>query len=142
MSNKLVKNQPKETHIRQVQQQQQLNHFQGPIPPPDHLAGYEQISPGFADRIVKMAEDQANHRYAIDHKNVDSDISIRNRMMKERRAGQFMAFAIAILFPCLGVYLIMHSAKIEGSIFGGIGLVPVIYAFIPKKEKNENGGNK
>ncbi len=50
-----------------------------------------------------------------------------------------MAFAIAVLFPLLGVYLIMNGAKIEGSIFGGVGLVPVIYAFIPKKDNSDNG---
>lgn len=139
MSNKLTKQQPK--HVQQIQQHQ-INHYQGPIPPPDHLADYENIKPGFADRILKMAEDQANHRYALENKSVGSDITIRSRMMSERRAGQFMAFAIAVLFPCLGAYLITHDAKIEGSIFGGIGLVPVIYAFIPKKYKTGNDDNK
>lgn len=30
--------------------------FKGPIPPPNILQGYENISPGFADRIIGMAE--------------------------------------------------------------------------------------
>lgn len=140
MSNKLAKNHPKQ--VQPQVQVHQTNHYQGPIPPPDHLAGYEDIKAGFAERILKMAEDQANHRYAIEHKSINSDVKLRDRMMNERRSGQYMAFAIAILFPCLGAFLITHGAKIEGSIFGGVGLVPVIYAFIPKKDKNETSSNK
>lgn len=137
MSNSLTKHRPKSGQTKAVIHQ--TNHYQGPIPSPDHLAGYEAISAGFANRIIKMTEDQANNRYGLEHKSIDADIKLRNRMMGERRAGQYMAFAIAVLFPCLGVYLITHGAKIEGSIFGGVGLVPVIYAFIPKKDKNNTG---
>lgn len=36
--------------------------YQGPIPPPEVLEKYEKISPGFADRIVKMAEIEQEHR--------------------------------------------------------------------------------
>lgn len=30
--------------------------YSGPIPPPEALARYEEIQPGAADRIIKMAE--------------------------------------------------------------------------------------
>ena len=139
MSNKLTKHQPKTVHTKEVIHHQTTNHYQGPIPSPDHLAGYEAISAGFADRIIKMAEDQANHRFNIESKSIDADIKLQNRMIAERRAGQFMAFAIAVLFPCLGAYLVTKGFKIEGSIFGGVGLIPVIYAFAPKKDKNGDG---
>ena len=32
--------------------------YSGPIPPPEALARYEEIQPGAADRILKMAEKQ------------------------------------------------------------------------------------
>ena len=31
-------------------------HFSGPLPHPKHLAGYEAVAPGSADRIITMAE--------------------------------------------------------------------------------------
>ena len=34
----------------------------GPLPPPEILREYDQALPGLADRIVSMAEGQANHR--------------------------------------------------------------------------------
>lgn len=38
--------------------------FSGPLPPARELQAYEQVVPGAADRIVKMAEDEALHRRA------------------------------------------------------------------------------
>lgn len=43
---------------------------QGALPNPEILARYEQISPGTAERIISMAEDEARHRrcYRIGHR--------------------------------------------------------------------------
>lgn len=38
----------------------------GPLPPADELEKYEAVLPGAADRIVKMAEGQANHRAQLE----------------------------------------------------------------------------
>ncbi len=47
-------------------------HFSGPLPHPKHLVGYEQISPGAADRIIAMAERQQTHHIEMDKKIVDA----------------------------------------------------------------------
>ena len=39
--------------------------FQGPIPPPNVLEAYERLVPGAAERILKMAENQAAHRQIV-----------------------------------------------------------------------------
>ncbi|GAB6010842.1 DUF2335 domain-containing protein [Viscerimonas tarda] len=36
--------------------------YSGPIPDPESLAKYETIQSGFAERIMRMAEDEAAHR--------------------------------------------------------------------------------
>ena len=36
--------------------------FAGPIPPPPIMKRYEEILPGSANRILKMAENQSEHR--------------------------------------------------------------------------------
>lgn len=36
--------------------------WQGPLPPPEILQGYEAAFPGAAERILRMAEDQGAHR--------------------------------------------------------------------------------
>ena len=40
--------------------------FSGPIPPPTILEGYERIHAGLADRIMKMAESQSEHRKILE----------------------------------------------------------------------------
>lgn len=46
---------------------QQVSEFSGPLPHPGILEGYEKILPGSADRILTMAEEEANHRRQIDN---------------------------------------------------------------------------
>lgn len=43
-------------------------YFSDPIPHPKHIAGYEEILPGSADRIISMAEDSQKHRMEMDKK--------------------------------------------------------------------------
>lgn len=40
--------------------------YSGPIPPPEHLARYEQIKPGLADEIMALAKNEQAHRHKIE----------------------------------------------------------------------------
>ena len=40
--------------------------YAGPLPHPQILAGYNQVIPGSADRIIQQAEDQAKHRQRVE----------------------------------------------------------------------------
>ena len=53
----------RQTQVTQVEAHHQYN---GPIPEAREMASYEAINPGFADRILKMAENQAAHRQEIE----------------------------------------------------------------------------
>ena len=57
-------------------QRLEINHeeFSGPLPHPGILAKYNEIVPGSADRIIKMAEDQSAHRRDLERKVIQSDI--------------------------------------------------------------------
>lgn len=55
---------PVDQHINQVIAKIQ-SEYSGPIPPPNIIKGYEQVLPGSADRILKMAEKQSSI-YKID----------------------------------------------------------------------------
>ena len=46
--------------------------YEGPLPPSFMLKEYEEILPGAADRILKMAEQQASHRQSIEKTVIDS----------------------------------------------------------------------
>jgi uncharacterized membrane protein len=44
----------------------EISRFSGPLPHPEDLAKYEQVLPGAADRIIRMAEQQAAHRQNLE----------------------------------------------------------------------------
>ncbi|EHI56450.1 hypothetical protein HMPREF9333_00312 [Johnsonella ignava ATCC 51276] len=48
--------------------------FSGPLPPPSILQGYEDVLPGSADRILKMAEKEQSNRHDLINKQVNSEI--------------------------------------------------------------------
>lgn len=47
--------------------------FQGPLPPPSILRGYDEIVPGAADRIVAMAEREQAHRHSWEQRALRAD---------------------------------------------------------------------
>jgi uncharacterized membrane protein len=62
----------------------------GPLPPAKEFRDYEQALPGAADRILTMAETQAEHRRKNDNKLLDHSI-------KKSGLGQIFAFTISLL---------------------------------------------
>jgi uncharacterized membrane protein len=40
--------------------------FSGPLPPPELLRKYDDLHPGLAERIIVMAEKEAEHKKMID----------------------------------------------------------------------------
>lgn len=44
----------------------------GPLPPPNILAGFEELLPGSADRIIQLTENEQSHRVNIESKAVET----------------------------------------------------------------------
>lgn len=120
--------------------------FAGPVPHPDLLAKYEQIVPGAAERIIKMAENEQQVRHesiAADQKNKTKLIeaaqteSAANRDAVKR--GQWMGVAISL--SCIGAALCCAWLGKSEVIVCGFLAVPtasLIASFFPKsKEKKK-----
>ena len=67
--------------------------YSGPIPPPEALARYEEIQPGTADRILKMAEKQQEHRMDLESKVIGGQVI-------QSKRGQAFGFVSVLL--CIG----------------------------------------
>jgi len=78
---------------------------QGPLPSPEVLAGYEQIHPGAANRIIRMAEQQVKHRQSLEQKIVSSDHKIQSRAMN-------YSFFLTVLLFVFGVYLVIQDRSL------------------------------
>ena len=91
------------------------------LPPPDVLHAYEQVSPGLADRILRLAETEAQCRR--DAEEAASAASPTDRI------AQLAALVVVVLFLVASVYLITGGHPVAGCILGIVDLVALISVF-------------
>jgi uncharacterized membrane protein len=118
--------------VEQLTITQQATAFSGPLPPPESLAEYEQISPGFADRIVTMAEKEQIHR----HESETGRWDVHKKLLTR---GQVFAFILSFSIGAGGFWLILNDKPIAGfvTLLGAIATVagPFIYQMRWKKKQ-------
>lgn len=104
--------------------------FSGPLPHPDTLQKYEQICPGAANRIIKMAEGQTNHRQKLESRVVDSNI-------RNERKGMHYSFILTGGFMLIGGVLLMFDKQAAGylSLFGPVIFQAGNYGYKKYKEQ-------
>jgi uncharacterized membrane protein len=72
--------------------------YAAPLPPANEFSGYEKALPGAADRILKMAEQEAEHRR-------NNENTVVNESVKISKKGQLFAFIISLLsLIIIGIY--------------------------------------
>ena len=100
--------------------------FEGPLPHPDILARYENILPGIADRIVRMAEAEQNAR----HSAIDQDA--KNKSTLVDIAAKESAGAL-----CAIVCALMDKPTIVTCAFLAVPTASLIGSFMPKLWNND-----
>lgn len=104
-----------------------ISEFSGPIPPPNIIAGYEEVVPGAADRIIQMAEKQAAHRQSIEQ--MVAKVEARDSLL-----GILFAFVLGIgsIVACIVVVLTVreNAGAIAGSLLGVTGIGSIVTAFL------------
>lgn len=100
-----------------------VGHYQGPLPPPAMLRGYEEVVPGSGERIIAMAERQAAHRQNIESRGQLFGFSLAASAI----AGGFLAAAFGL--PLVGVSgVILAVATLSGFFIwgkaGGLSRIP------------------
>ncbi|MDE6535890.1 MAG: DUF2335 domain-containing protein [Muribaculaceae bacterium] len=111
--------------------------FKGPIPHPELLQKYENIQPGFAERMVSMAEQQLDHRIKCEDKIVDGSIA-------ESKRGQTFGLIVSLFFLGAAVLLGMYNHEwLAGGLGGGtlLGLVTVFVTNKPNKSDDNTPQN-
>ena len=95
----------------------------GPIPPPEALQKYEDIVPGAANRILKMAEGQTAHRIQIEKTVVRGD-SWRSFL------GLIFGFIVSMTGLLGGIYIIDNGHDWAGGVLVGLDLVGLAGCFV------------
>ena len=123
---KSVKQQPTNISLQQHQA------YSGPIPDPDSLAKYNQIQPGFAERIIKMAEEEALHRRA------DENRIIKNSTQMAV-TGIVFAFVSVIMFGGIIVYAISQQSNVAAlsTVIAALASLAGIFVFFRNKMKKQ-----
>ncbi len=106
---------PNETNSESISHErrliaQQVSTFSGPIPPPSILQQYNQVIPGAAERILKMAEAQSEHRRRLEERVIFSDV-------RNSKLGLVFGFIITITAIIVGAFLIL---KTNNQVAGGL----------------------
>jgi uncharacterized membrane protein len=103
--------------------------FSGPLPPPKLLAEYNTVVENGAERIMKMAENQSNHRISLE------DHAIKEEL-RQSRYGQYFGFALGILGMGIAAWLAATGHDTVAGIFGTTTVVGLVTVFvIGKKSK-------
>lgn len=105
--------------------------YSGPIPPPQMLAEYEAVQPGFADRIISMAEKEQANRHLLENKAVDGAI-------KKDARGQHYALMTSFGVLGGGSFLIYTGHDWAGVTLCAGALTGLAYIFVSGNRKKEN----
>ncbi len=68
--------------------------FEGPLPPPEMLGVYEAVSPGAAERIISMAEDQQRHRMSVEQDRSETVLEIARSREHVALIGQYTSLVV------------------------------------------------
>lgn len=124
-----------------------MSEFSGPIPPPNIIKGYEEVLPGAADRIIRMAENQSEHRQQMEKKMINAE-------SRDSLLGILFAFCLGIgcIVGAIVIVILVpeNSGAISGTILGVAGIGSIIATFIKStrsnygrgKSHNESSGKK
>lgn len=118
----LVNQKQREQIVARVTSIMISENFSGPLPHPKHIAGYDTILPGSANRIIAMAENQQGHHIKMDQDILKAEIT-------DRKLGMVLgAGAFAFLIICALITAILTESEIIPGLFlgtaaiGGVGL--------------------
>lgn len=108
------------------------NVYSGPIPPPELLRGYEEILPGTADRIIAMAEKQADHRRNLEKSVVESGA-------RDSRLGIICGTIVCVVVCITGLLLsLITDAAALGALLSLSGMASLVGVFIHGTKSNSN----
>jgi uncharacterized membrane protein len=95
-----------------------------------NLEAYERILPGSADRILKMAENQLDHRQGLEKQAVAGTLAVQLR-------GQRYAGLLCVLLIGGGIYLLGKGIQIEVLSALALAVPGIVSTFICGRSRQE-----
>jgi uncharacterized membrane protein len=101
-----------------------------------------EIDPSLADRIIKMAEKEQNHRHEIEDSEIKHGEMVITSKIDNSKRGQHHALIIGISCICAICVISVYAPTIAGAIVGttlslsGIGGLVAVYLMGGRKQAN------
>ena len=114
---------------------------QGPIPAPEVMRQYDAILPGAAERIMRMAEIEGEHRRALERSTVDQQEKALKYTARDVLLGQIFALVICLAFIGLAIFLVLRGHPI-GSLLSLPGIGGIVYTFIIGRSRQQKDDSK
>lgn len=120
----------------------------GPLPAPETLKAYDTVHPGLAERIVRMAEDEATHRRALETRVVEAQVKEVEAVREQIKRGQTFGLTVCLTAIVVGGVVAALGYQLAGGIIGAGGLASLVTAFIigrrplPEPPKQEESAKR
>lgn len=118
--------------------------YEGLLPHPTIVKGWEEIEAGSFGRIIEMAEKDQNaqlernrHEMAMERLTAQANIRLANRELNLAAGGQIGAIVITVVLIIAAVYLLATGIELGGYVTLGVALAPVAIALINRRAGKE-----
>lgn len=101
----------------------QSHSWQGPLPPPAALSGFDAVVPGLAERIAKAWEDESEHRREIERRE-------QRAYYLDAMVGKVFALIFVLAALALSGWAVWMGAPWLGAVLGAGTIGSVVGAFI------------
>jgi len=122
----VIKDLPREKRQTLIKALSVKRSYSGPLPDGESIKIYDEVIPNGGDRLMSTVEKQLDHRIEIEK------IGMK-RSFNQSSTGQWMGFAIAIVFGFIAWDLAKSGFTVAASILGTVDLVSLVAIFITGK---------
>ena len=105
--------------------------YEGPLPSPEIMKGFENVLPGSAERILKMAEKEQDNRHTCDRR-------IVNMHFLATVLGMVFAISSVAIISYLVYLCIENHMDTTASVLGGGSMAAVAGVFIWFRRQKQN----
>ncbi|MGY3931227.1 DUF2335 domain-containing protein [Aeromonas encheleia] len=103
---------------------------QGPLPPARAMAEYEQVLPGSAERIMRMAELEQSQRHSMQKEQLAQHKELSKGFLNNDRLGKWMGFAIVLAVLGFAAWMADKGHPTIAGILVGVDLVGLAAVFV------------
>ena len=120
--------------------------FDGPLPPPAMIEGYDAVYPGAAKLLFEHFAKEQLHRHELEKADFETraHLAMTEQRMEGRQAltGMYMALTVALTMIVGAAVVVCFGYPQTGGFFLGSSLVPLVASFLAKVNGAKQSNSK